>query len=251
MMYTVSKDFKLFLALFLLAISVVFVSCKKDEEEEEEEETSAQADSPTPSFSAGNGALVAIKSQSTTQSPIGPVETTIGLGVAVFYSNGNNGAFLDAGSVKVNSTALSKQSNSSYVFQPGVTNTTGIDYNSSVVWSVAGASSVSAFSHTTSIGFPSISAITSGDKVTKSSGYTLTASGISGADSIIFQVGSAVKTVAGSSSSCTFSASELSAEPTGTSIAQVAAYKLEEASYNGKTYHFVNETVVSKTVTIE
>ena len=246
------KSLKHYPVLLMAVVLTFAVSCKKEEEKEEEETpTAADTSAPTPTFSEGSGSLVAIKSQSTTQSPIGPIETSIGLAVASFYANGNTGSLLDAGTVTVNSKSLSKQANNSYTYTPGTTDVSGIDFGSNVEWSVGGASSVAAFSYTTTITFPKITAITSSETVEKTSGYTLSASGISGADSIIFQVGSVVKTLAGNSTACTFSSSELSGELAGTSIAQVAAYKWEDREHNSKTYYYVNETVVSKTITIK
>jgi hypothetical protein len=38
---------------------------------------------------------------------------------------------------------------------------------------------------------------------------------------------------------------------TGTNFSQAAAYKIEEATYSTKNYWFVNEKVVTESITIE
>lgn len=239
---------------FMIVLIASLSSCDKVELPEDiitDEETNDPTPPPFPELVGSDGTLVAIKSQSTQSTPIGPMTITIGLGVAVFYETGNTSTFLDAGTVNLNSLQCTKQNNNAYAFQPSADNATGIDFSSGVSWSVSGSANVEAFSFDPSISFPTVDAISSGDVVNKANGYTLTTTSVTGADSVIFQVGSVLKTVAGNSTSCTFSSSDLSGLSTGTSIVQIAGYKMQNQIITAKNYYFINETVVTKTVTIE
>ena len=247
--------FKLIGLSFMAVLITSLSSCNKEdvlpEEIVPEEETNDSTPPPFPELIGSDGTLVAIKSQSTQSSPIGPMTVTVGLGVAVFYEAGNMESFLEAGTVNLNSLTCTKQDNNTYVFQPSQQNPTGIDFGSGVSWSVSGAANVDAFSYDPTISFPEVEAISSGEVVNKANGYTLTTSSITGADSVIFQIGSVLKTLPGNSTSCNFSSTDLSGLTTGTSIVQIAAYKMENQMITGKNYYFINETVVSKAVTIE
>jgi len=246
--------FKLIGLSFIAVLVTSLSSCNKTEVPEDvipEEENNDPTPPPFPEIIGSDGTLVAIKSQSTQNSPIGPMTITIGLGVAVFYETGNTESFLDAGTVNLNSLSCTKQNNNAYVFQPSAQNPTGIDFGSGVSWSVSGSANIDAFSYDPTISFPTVDAISSGEVVNKASGYTLTTTSITGADSVIFQIGSVLKTVAGNSTSCTFSSADLSGLATGTSIVQIAGYKIQNQTITAKNYYFINETVVTKTVTIE
>ena len=248
-----------FLLLMLsLTTMLSLSSCSKDKDDKKETETETEKKTTddktdtTPKFSTGKGTLVAVQSQNTTNTPIGPVTSILGTAVAVFYNTPGSTTYLDAGEVKAESKTLKRNANNSYVFQPSPTNTTGIDFSSGDVhWEVTGSANVPLIDETITMGFPSVEEISSGETVSKSSGYTLTTLSVSSADSVIFVVGNVVRTQAGNTNSYAFSSSELSGLSKGTSIAQVAAYKVEERTVNGTVYHFVNETVVSKTVTVE
>lgn len=241
-----------FTGLFVALIGMS--SCKKEEIIDEiidETPTTQSTPPPFPTLSNSDGTLVAIKVQSSQSSPIGPVTMTIGLGVAAFYESNNIDNLIDAGNVNVNSKQLTKQTNNSYVFQPDASNATGVDFSGGVSWNVTGSAAVSAFSFDPSIAFPSAGEITSSEVVNKANGYTLTISSVTDADSVIFQVGSVLKTVPGNTTSCSFSSAELSGLSNGSNVAQVAAYKMENATITGKSYYFINEAVATQTVTIE
>ena len=64
-------------------------------------------------------------------------------------------------------------------------------------------------------------------------------------------MGGVVHTEAGNAISSTFTAAEISGMGIGTNFAQAAAYKIEEATYGAKNYWFVNEKVVTQSITIE
>jgi hypothetical protein len=135
--------------------------------------------------------------------------------------------------------------NGLYVFIPSQTSATGIDFSGNSDWNVSGSANIPAFSHTTSIGFPTVGSITSSKTVASGSDYTLTVANVSVADSVIFMIGGVAHTQAGNATSSAFTPAEISGMGTETNFAQAAAYKIEEATYSAKNYWFVNEKVVT------
>jgi len=244
------KQFKKTIALFFAA-TVLISSCKKDEDDDNNNPSpNNQPTTVTPNIADGNGTLVAIKTKTTSQTPIGPMDTFIGTAVAVFFNDGNYDAFVDAGTVKVNNNSLSKQGNNSYVAIPGVAQPMGINFDNEASWEVSGAGSIGSFSHQDNTNFPTLGNITSAESITKSAGYTLTCSTISNADSVFFAVGGVIKTLAGNASSCEFTSAELASVPSGQSYVQVAPYSISNSIYGGKRYYFVKESVTTKLVTV-
>lgn len=207
----------------------------------------------SPVFNGTYGALVAIKIISTTSTPIGDVDTNIGVAVAAFSENGGS-AFVSAGTVKADGNALTTNENHTYVYSPAASNPTGLDFSGTTVnWDGDGGV-WPAFSTSTSQGFSTISTITSGNP-SSSSSYQLKTSAISGADSTLFMlVGSStsiLKVVAGSVSEYTFSASEVSSCGAGSGIVEIIGLKYDLKNVGSKDYYLINETVRTKSVTIE
>ena len=236
------------------AVSLSVGSCNllPDDDDTNNNANDPAANPPTPTFADGDGTLSAVKSMSFIDVPgIGQQSIEIGLGVAVFFDNGNTSSFVEAGAVSLEGEGLDLQDNNSYVSIPSQTNPTGIDFSGNPSWSVGGAGNVGGFTHETSIGFPSVGSITSSATVTNGNDYTLTVANVSGADSVIFMLGGVVHTEAGNATSSTFTSAEISGMGTGASFAQAAPYKIEEATVGGGDYWFVNERVVTQSVTIE
>ncbi len=239
------QPLKTITASLLIASSIFFVSCEKDEPETPENTQS----SSTPNL--GSGTLVAVITEATQSTPIGEIPINLGTAVAAFAGSNNYATLADAGNVSVDGNALQKFDNNSYVFTPGLTSPTGIDFGTNVKWSVSGnsGSGVPAFEHTYNRGFPNVGSITSGTEVSKA-GYTLTFSSISNADSVYLIINDVVKSLAGNARSYTFTSSELSGLSTGQGNVTVAAWNFGTASYGGKNFYFVNETVKIKSVNI-
>lgn len=243
---------------FVLTAAVAF-SCSKDESAPEPTPTPTPTSTPTPTgnttgnaqpnFAGADASLWAVKSLSvTTITGLPPITTTIGLGVAAF----NNGTGLvSAGTVQLNTNTLTLNTNNSYTNTIGATNPTGIDFTSGVTWDVSGANGFGAFTKSVTLGFPTVSEVTSSATITKASGYTLTVNTVTNADSVLFLIGGVSKTLAGNATSCTFSASELSSLNNGSTVVQVAAYKFANETLGGKNIYYGNETVQSKTATIQ
>jgi len=245
--------------LAILLTGCIAFSCSKDEDApapvaETTPTPTTPSGNPTgnaqPDFNGADASLWAVKSLSVTEiAGLPPVTTTIGLGVAAF--NDGTSTLVSAGTVKLNTTTLTLNSNNSYTNPIGTSNPTGIDFTSGVSWDVSGANGFNAFTKNVTLAFPTVSAVTSSTTITKSSGYTLTVNTVTGADSVLFLVGSVSKTLAGNATSCTFSASDLSGLNTGSTVVQVAAYTFTNETVGTKNVYYGNETVQSKTATIQ
>lgn len=244
--------------LILLTAGTLFFSCSK----EEDTPTPVTPVTPTnnsgnstgnaqPSFAGADASLWAVQSLSVTQLPGGlpPITTTLGIGVGIFVDAGSN--FVDVGNVALNGNNLTKNPNNSYTFTPGLTMPNGIDFSSGVDWTVSGANGFTGFTRNITLGFPTVSEITSSSTITKTNPYTLSVNTVTGADSVIFLIGGVNKTIAGNATSCTFSSSELSSLGTGATVVQVAAYISSNETIGGKLIYFGNETVQTKSATVQ
>ncbi|MBL7766685.1 MAG: hypothetical protein JNJ58_11355 [Chitinophagaceae bacterium] len=240
----------------LLAMSFFAVSCDKVKTDPPAT-TTANNSATTPNFATGDGFLVAVKTVTKTTVAGFPIETILGTGVAGF-GNLSAATYNDAGTITLNTKSLGKQSNNSYVYIPTATDITGIDFSSSINWSVGGAGSVPAFTHSaTAQGMPSAGDI-SGSFTTISSGsdFTLSTTAVpSGADSVYFQVAGPnaviVKRMSGTSSAATFTAAELATLGKGSGSVVVAPWNYSSATYSGKLIHVVNELALSRVVEIQ
>ncbi|MFZ6053159.1 hypothetical protein [Halocola ammonii] len=240
------------LLLMLLAFFALTITSCVDEDiipEIEEEQQQNDPDTTTPQFGNADGSLWAVKSYSTTSTPIGNIDVQIGLGVASFF--GDDEALVDGGNVSLNGEDLSQASNNSYFYQIGAENFEGISFTNGVSWSVSGSGIVPSFDRNVTFAFPECQAISSGATVSLSNGYTLTVNGVSDADSVLFMVGDVIKTMPGNSTSATFSSEELSSLESGTSVAQVAAYAYMSETIAGKEIYFGKQAVRSITVQLE
>lgn len=246
---------KLF-AIALLCMSVSVVSCDKEEDEvvpTPTPTTPTAPGNPTVDFADGNGTLTAVNSRTFQNIPgLGSVAIDLGIAVAVFYDDPTTGTFLEAGTVMCEGEDLKKQANNSYVYTPGPLNQEGIDFsNGDVTWNIEGMGTVPQFDYTTYIDFPNVEKMTSEKTVDKTADYTLESAGISNADSVIFILGGIYHIVAGFNSSHTFTKAELATLEAGANFAQITAYRWDANVAGGKTYYFVNETVVTEPITIK
>ncbi|PLX05350.1 MAG: hypothetical protein C0594_07740, partial [Marinilabiliales bacterium] len=160
----------------LLAIAMIFSSCKKDDDEEDDDtnnnnnnQTQVTEPNTTPEFNDGDAILVALKSTSFTQTMGMNIPTEIGLAVGAFTEATGSATLVDAGTITCEGKTLTKNDNNSYVFTAGVADPTGIAFSDNVAWEVSGNSGngISAISTTVSIGWPEMSPI-QGDPTTVS-----------------------------------------------------------------------------------
>lgn len=236
---------------FLIAslfLGLTFTACDKDDDKADPttptSSSSSSSNNNPISFNGADGTLIAVKSSTAA----GPVTIDIGSAVAVFYNSGN---LVDVGTVNAEGTDLTKNSNNSYTASASASSPMGISYTIPINWVVSGANGFASFSEDNNNNFPTASAVTSGATVSKSNGYTLSTSSISGADSVLFTIGSVNKVMSASTTSYTFSSSELSGLANGSNVVSIAPYNFYNKTISGKNIYFVNEYVVQKSVTIQ
>ncbi len=205
----------------------------------------------TPNYTGTFAALIGIKTISTTSTPIGPIDTEIGTAVAVFSEDGGAN-FMSAGTVDANSNNLTAQSNDSYVYVPGTSNPNGISFGSTVDWNGTGAAWPT-FNASTSQGFSTVAEISSGD-VDLSTSYTASCPSVLNADSVYFGVygpdGTAFVIVAGGTSSHTFNAADISGLGSGQGYVQIVGINYDPQTIGGRSYWLLNETVRTKSVSL-
>ncbi len=249
--------------LFSLGLSclVVISACKKDDEDDDDNTpTVTTPANPMPTPDDADGVCVSIKSASVVDAPIvGPQTTFIGLAVAAFPNS--SGTFLEAGTVTCNSSGLTKNDNNSYTFTPNANNPSGIDFSNSNDWDVSGAGSITGFSYSNSTDIPEIGDITADGTVNTGSSLNLgidmgnSNTDLHGADSIYYGVygpdGQLIHATGGGTTSHTFTASQMATVGAGTGFVQVAAVTFNQQNLSGQTIYFVNEGVLTKSVTFE
>ncbi|WP_027419223.1 hypothetical protein [Crocinitomix catalasitica] len=261
------KNLSLKLAITVVGAMLFFTSCKKDgctdplasnykvtatEDDGSCEYGEVTATAPsgfTPSFAGSFGAFVSIKSLTTTNTGGITFDASIGTAVAMFSEDGGAN-FQDAGEVKVNTKVLTKQDNNSYVFTPSASSPTGIDFTDDVSWVVAGGT-WPAVTAASSVGFPTVDDINSGD-VNTGSDYVLSCPEVADADSVYFGLYGSENAkfyiVAGGTSSYTFSAADMVGLGSGDGFVQIVGINYDPQSIDGKDYWIINETARTKMV---
>jgi len=221
-------------------------------------EETASAASPELSLGDADGVFYAINTI-TTQSVAG-FETTIKLATAVAWFTDGGSSFVDAGVVSFENSSLDGnleiQSNNAYTFVETTIPSSGFS-NNGVEWSITGGSGHSSINGLANLfPFPTVSKVDeAATDISGASSYTLVHDGsINNADSSIFAVhgpdGSVMKTVAGTTTSVTFTASEMASVGEGNGILQIASFKITNQTLGDKKYYMVNESVASKNVMI-
>ena len=243
------------LSFSVISASLLVTSCTKQDDEPATPSTNTPSNTsptPAPSFPGSAGVLWAVNTI-TSQTIAGfPIEIETGVGLALFPTEGSSTTYVDAGTVSLNDAALSRQTNNTYVSTPTQTAPTGIDFSSGQThWTVSGGNGIPSIDQDPSFLFPSVGELTSSTTVTRSNGYTLVATDISACDSIAFSVGSVLKMKPSGTTSCTFTAAELSAIAAGPSIVQVSPYKYNMVTLAGKQFYFGKQTSRSWGVTIQ
>lgn len=249
--------------LACIAIAATVSSCKKDKNTTPTPTPTPTPTSNTPTINTGSvdGALISLVTESTTVTMGIPVTVSTETAVASFYSvTGTGGTMIDGGTVSVNTYALDKQTNNSYTKVASIgMSPSSLNFSSnSSNWSVGGAGSVPAFTHNDNASFPDYTG-TLDSVVTRSSGITVSLSGkVSNADSVILFIAAGStyvsRTVAGSASSVTLSASDLASLPAvsdKTAILEVVPYRYTVQNKGGKNYAFIKEFAATKSINIQ
>lgn len=247
---------KLFRSALFVSIGLLAVSCSKDDDAEPAPSTGGggssnnNAANTTPAFPGADGALFAVSTATTQEIPFfGSIQVDMYTGVAVFYDAAD--APIAAGEVRCNDSLFTYQNNA-YYFQPSMTNITGLNFSSGVVWDVTGGNGIPAFTRNTSaIQFPVVDTVSSATTINRSADYTLTVPSVYDADSVYFTVGGLLKRMGPNSNQCTFTAAELGTLGAGPSIVQVAAFNYYPEDISGKTIYFGKERVITRSVTLQ
>lgn len=177
--------------------------------------------------------------------------TQLGKSSAFFYSAPGNYSCVDAGVVKCNDSVLVKVSGGSFLFSGKAINGqpySGINYASGATWTVAGTTSVPAFS-VSAPSFPTPPALTSSTLISKAAPYVLTYSGVTNADSVVIILNGdstfrQKKTVVSSAGSFTFTAAEIGKiKKIGSGLfpyLTMISYNMQSTAVSAKKYYFIN-----------
>ncbi len=252
--------------VFLISVCVLLgFSCKKKNKASEESNSSGTTTGillPSPPNyvipvpADADGALFASRAPY-----IFPSFTTLlGKASAFFYTAPGNYNYVDAGIVKCNDSVLVKQSGGSYYFGGKAINYqtySGIDFTSSITWSVSG-NVAPAFTYSTNV-FPTDGVLTSPLIMYKNANYNLTLSGASAADSIVIYLTCdsipVKKTIPGNATSTTIFASQIAAsKKSGTNtkgFLNLIPYTIQSKTVSAKKYYLVNSTTATFTVSIQ
>ncbi len=211
---------------------------------------------PTDAF----GAFVAVKTLTEQNVPFVGIQTIeIGTAVGGFYSAANSGTWVDGGSLSVDDSILTKQTNNTYFYQMGQSNPTGLNFSYYTKWTIGGntSNSIPAFTYSHNTNMPSLGSLTSAKEINTASDYTVETSTTSNSDSVIFIISgpnaSIQKVKAGGTRSCLFTAAELGTLGKGdnSGLVQIAPYRIASTTQSGKKYYFIKETVLSTFVTLK
>lgn len=215
------KNFKIGILSMALFITLGLVSCRENNVDAREGNISVPSDA--------DGYLIAGRTS------IDGVSPAFDLCQAAFSNTpGVAGSLVDVGAIKCNNTALTKSTLNAYILAfPNYTAGT-------LKWEVAGGNGFGAFTKD-GLTFPSRPVLTSSDNVTKS-GYTITHTAVTGADKVYYTIVPSadpskltLKSASGSSTSMTFSASDLNRLTAGEDVGfTVTAYKLTTETLGGK-----------------
>lgn len=248
--------------LFLIALATIgtLASCSKADPvtpTPTPTPTPPSSAASTPSYATGDGAIVALITRTTTNTPIGAVDFDLGTGVAVFGSLSST-TYNDAGKVTLNGKELTKQSNNAYVYTPSAADVTGIDLDGAINWSVTTPSFTYNAGSGTGRGMPNATAIAGTyTTVDANAAFTLELSGgVSNADSVYFQINgpskSILKRMSGSTTSVTYTADEVKSlgKSVGCSVT-IAPWNHQQKTLGGKIIHVINELAISRTIEIK
>lgn len=249
--------------IFILAfvsITMLVTSCDKKEEDLPAPITPPAANAPATINPAGSdafGALIAIQTANYISVPvIGEINQPVNIGVG-FFGNLVEGTFVDAGNISINTLALTKQTNNAYVYTPAATNPLGPTLSDGVTWNVTGNAANSAPALNNVIPNQSFPVAPKYDGVTtipRNAAFTVSSTiEITGADTTYFSLYSPTTTlqkrVAGNIQSVTFTADEMATLGAGSGYVQITPYSMTNQTFDGKKVYFINESVVTKTVT--
>ena len=245
----------------MIVLTISLNSCKKDDSSASPSTSGSNGSTPSPQVGNVDGALVSLQTDITTNAGGFPFTVTTETGIATFFATtGNNSAFINAGTVSVNTYPLDKQSNSSYLKSATVGQTpSSLNFSSqSSNWIVSGAGTVPAITYNHTSNFPSYTGIIP-TNIIRANGLTISlGSDVNDADSVIVFITKGnvtiTRTYSGTAVSAVIPSSALSSLPVVTdnsALIEVIPYSINVQSFSGKNYAFVKEQANVKSINIQ
>lgn len=256
------------LLLLPAALMLAFASCTPEETPEPEVPTNTTPtapEPPKPQPAGVHGALIALQMDFTYTASGFPVTLSTEMGIAAFYDAIGSSTLVDGGTVTVNSNALTKNANNSYLVTAGIPTQTpttlGLDGN--INWNVSGSSNVPAFGYNidgTVYPFVDYTGTIPTD-ITKANGMVLnfTTANTKSADSVYVMIVSGsttfLKSYHGNAGNVTITAAELSGLAASSSTApayiEIVPWKvLAWPNHMGKIFAVINERAIVKTINL-
>lgn len=258
------KKAAIYLSAFFLAAGLH--SCKKSSTSTPTPPANNPPTVNTPKDAWGVMGVVKLQASYTTPAypgvPSYSIDYNVGTAVAAFSDAIGSATLVDAGTVKVNDSTLTKVQNNGYGFTPaGVAagsdlglSTSGYTHN----WVVSGSAGVTGFTYQHYGYLPTVGSITSSSDIQTSAAYTLSVSNIANnCDSIIWIMagpnGNVRHTTGPGVYSNSFTASEVGSLGKGDNVGllQVTPYFVIPATINSKKYYFVKESCATKFVNLK
>lgn len=255
------KHYKFLPSILMIALIVSLNSCKKDDSSASPSTSGSNGSTPSPQVGNVDGSLVSLETNVTTTAGGFPFTITTETGVATFFATtGNNSAFINAGTVSVNTYSLDKQSNNSYVKSATVGQTpASLNFSSqSSNWIVSGAGAVPAITYNHTSNFPSFTGVIP-SSINRANSLTISlGSDVNDADSVIVFITkgnvSITRTFSGSALSAVIPSSALTSLPVVTdnsALIEVIPYSINLQLFSGKNYAFVKEQANVKSINIQ
>ena len=221
------------------------------------------ATTPELNFRDADGAFYAINTNTVQDAGFGGFEVTITIGTAVAWFQ-DGGSFVSVGDVNWNQGSRSESldyndGSGAYSWVELSQPSEGFNDNG-ISWKIDGGSGFPSIGGT---GLANLYPFPSADEIDEDASaisgdddYILRHDGfISYADSNYFSIygpsNSILKRVAGNVSQVEFTAAEMASLGKGNAILQVASFNIQSDESTGKKFYMINESVASKTVTIE
>ena len=229
--------------LLILGLGLM-TACEKDDDNNSNTAEDQYVD-PVGTLDRG-GVLIAVRTFSNspvTVPGVPSIEIEVDVPVAVFYQGGNA---VDAGTVSIDGEQLVLRSGTYTMDQSSLINGEIFNFENRS-WTVAGAGSTPAFEATHSRPLPTLGELNIPESVNKGEPFTMSVSSVSNADSLLFNLGGVVKRVGAQTRSVTFSAEETNSIASGNqTVAQAAAYSIEQRSSGDFPIYLINQSVRSE-----
>ena len=226
-----------------------FSACDKDNDDTANPQTSNNYVDPVGEVAIG---AVLVTARANVANPVTVpglpnIDLTIDVPVAILYKDSQKKV---VGGVAIDDQALTEAGQVYSLGQNLVSSTGEFFAYTNRAWSVQAGGDVEAFTFTPTRAMPSVGELTAPENVVKGMPYTLSVSRVTGADSILFNIGGVTRTVAPRTLSVTFTGEETNRVLGGSNtVAQVAGYNVERRDIASYPVYHVSQEVKTKYVT--